>query len=272
VLNLLGAENTLKMQKLVVENTRLGIPLLFAYDVIHGYKTSFPIPLAESSSWDLNLMKRTAAAAAHESTAAGLHWTFAPMIDVGRDARWGRVMEGAGEDPFLQSLIAKARITGLQGESLELPHTMAATAKHFAGYGFVNGGKDYNSVNINRSILHNQILPPFKAATEVDVATFMNAFNDIDAVPATMNTYLMQDILADKWSYNGAIVSDWNSIGEIVDHKVAKDLESAAELAIEAGNTIDMEGMAYVTYLKKLVQDNKVAEEKIDDALRKVRN
>jgi len=270
VLNLLGAENTRKMQKLVVEETRLGIPLLFAYDVIHGYKTMFPVPLAESSSWNLDLMQKTAAAAAAETAASGVHWTFAPMIDVTVDARWGRVMEGAGEDPFLQSEIAKARINGFQGSDLSSNKTIAATAKHFAGYGYAESGKDYNSVNINNYILHNHILPPFKAAVEAEAASFMNSFNDINGVPATANEYLLQEILRNKWDYNGVVVSDWNSIGELVNHGVSADLMNAAKKAINAGSEIDMEGTAYVQNLVDLVISGELKESIVDKAVRHV--
>ncbi|WKV11190.1 beta-glucosidase BglX [Marivirga harenae] len=270
VLNLLGAENTLKMQKLVVENTRLGIPLLFAYDVIHGYQTMFPVPLAESASWNLELMEKTAQAAAAESAASGLHWTFAPMIDVTVDARWGRVMEGAGEDPYLQSEIATARINGFQGNDLSHNKTIAATAKHFAGYGYAESGKDYNSVNINNYILHNHILPPFKAASEANAASFMNAFNDINAVPATANQYLLQDILRKKWNYDGVVVSDWNSIGELVNHGVSPDLKNAAKKAISAGSEIDMEGTAYIRNLASLVEEGEIDIAAIDKAVKHV--
>ncbi|RUA33601.1 MAG: beta-glucosidase BglX [Bacteroidetes bacterium] len=270
VLNLLGAENTRKMQELVVEKSRLGIPLLFAYDVIHGYQTMFPVPLAESSSWNLDLMQKTAQAAAAEAAASGLHWTFAPMIDVTVDARWGRVMEGAGEDPYLHSEIAKARINGFQGEDLAHNKTIAATAKHFAGYGYAESGKDYNSVNVNQYILHNHILPPFKAAAEAGVASFMNSFNDINAVPATANQYLLQDILREKWNYDGVVVSDWNSIGEIVNHAVSPDLKDAAKKAIIAGSEIDMEGSAYVQFLAQLVKDGEIEESLINAAVRNV--
>ncbi|HET8859194.1 beta-glucosidase BglX [Marivirga sp.] len=270
VLNLLGTANTRKMQELVVKNSRLGIPLLFAYDVIHGYKTMFPIPLAESSSWNLELMQKTAQAAGAEAAASGLHWTFAPMIDVTVDARWGRVMEGAGEDPYLQSEIAKARIRGFQGNDLSHNKTIAATAKHFAGYGFAESGKDYNTVNINQYILHNHILPPFKAAVEANVASFMNAFNDINAVPATANKYLLQDILREEWGYDGVVVSDWNSIGELVNHRVSPDLRDAAKKAIIAGSEIDMEGNAYVQNLSDLVENGEIDEALINDAVRHV--
>ncbi|WP_375581388.1 beta-glucosidase BglX [Marivirga tractuosa] len=270
VLNLLGAEDTRKMQELVVEKSRLGIPLLFAYDVIHGYQTMFPVPLAESSSWNLELMQKTAQAAGAEAAASGLHWTFAPMIDVTVDARWGRVMEGAGEDPYLQAEIAKARINGFQGEDLAHNKSIAATAKHFAGYGYAESGKDYNSVNINQYILHNHILPPFKAAVEANAASFMNAFNDINAVPATANEYLLQDILRDKWNYDGVVVSDWNSIGELVNHGVSPDLKDAAKKAIMAGSEIDMEATAYVQFLAELINEGEIEEAKIDIAVRNV--
>ncbi|MBK6264302.1 beta-glucosidase BglX [Marivirga sp. S37H4] len=270
VLNLLGAENTRKMQKLVVENSRLGIPLLFSYDVVHGYKTIFPIPLAESASWNLELMQKTASISAKEAAASGLHWTFAPMVDVSRDARWGRVMEGAGEDPYLGAEIAKARILGFQGDELSDPLTIAATAKHFAGYGFVESGKDYNSVNVNRQILMNQIIPPFKAANEVGVATFMNAFNDIDGTPATSNNYLLRDLLKGEWKFSGVVVSDWNSIGEIVNHGTAIDLKEASQQAINAGTDIDMEAGAYIKHLKSLIENGSVSEEVLNDAVRRV--
>ncbi|GAA5031316.1 glycosyl hydrolase [Marivirga lumbricoides] len=270
VLNLLGAENTMKLQKLVMENSRLKIPLIFSYDVIHGYKTIFPVPLAESASWNLDLMKKTASVAAQEAAASGLHWTFAPMIDVSRDARWGRVMEGAGEDPYLGAEIAKARILGFQGNDLSDPFTIAATAKHFAGYGFVESGKDYNSMNLNREVLLNQIIPPFKAAEEVGVASFMNSFNDVDGIPASASEYLLRDILKGQWEFDGVVVSDWNSIGEIVNHGTAANLKEASAQAINAGSDIDMEAEAYITHLATLVEEGKVEEETINDAVRRV--
>jgi beta-glucosidase len=270
VLNLLGAENTYKLQKQVVEQSRLGIPLIFAYDVIHGYKTMFPIPLGESASWNLELMKLSAAVAAKESAAAGLQWTFAPMLDISVDPRWGRVMEGAGEDPFLGSQIAIARIKGFQGDDLSDFNTIAACAKHFAGYGFAEAGKDYNNVNINKYELLNRILPPFKIAAENNVATFMNAFNDLLGTPATANHYLLREKLKGEWGYDGAVVSDWNSIGEMVIHGTAKDLRQAAEHAILAGSDIDMEADAYPTYLEGLVSSGAVAESVVDEAVGRV--
>ena len=270
VLNVIGAEETAKMQKLVMDSTRLKIPLIFSYDVIHGYKTMFPVPLAESASWDLQSIEKSARIAARESAAAGLQWTFAPMVDVSRDARWGRVMEGAGEDPYLGSLIADARIKGFQGDDLSNELTIAACAKHFAGYGMVESGKDYNTVVLGRSDLHNYILPPFKQSVESGAATFMNAFNDIDGVPSTASTYLLRDLLKGNWDFNGVVVSDWNSIGELINHGVAGDKVGASKLAIDAGVDIDMEGDAFVENLVKLVENGTVSIDLIDDAVRRI--
>lgn len=270
VLNLLGAKNAREVQQQVVENTRLGIPLIFSYDVIHGYKTIFPIPLGETASWDLATMEATARAAAAESAAAGLQWTFAPMMDVARDPRWGRVMEGAGEDTYLGSEIAKARIKGFQGNDLADPTTIAACAKHFAGYAFSESGKDYNNVYLGKHQLLNTVIPPFKSAASVGAATFMNSFNDIDGIPSTASSYLQRDLLKGEWKYDGVVVSDWNSIGELIPHGVAKDKYEAAKLAIQAGSDIDMEASAYVENLKKLVENKEVDISLIDDAVRRV--
>lgn len=270
VLNLLGAETTRKMQQQVVEKSRLGIPLLFAYDVIHGYQTIFPIPLAEAAAWDAELARKTAAAAAAESAASGLHWTFAPMVDISYDARWGRVMEGAGEDPYLGSQLAAARVKGFQGDDLADPLTIAACAKHFVGYGFVGSGKDYNNVNFDQYTLLNEVLPPFKAAVEAGAATFMTAFNDYNAMPASGNNYLLRDILRSQLGFNGLVVSDWNSIGEMVSHRVATDNKEAARLAILAGTDIDMEANAYNDHLMALVDAGIVPISVIDASVRNV--
>lgn len=195
MLNVVGVDATRKAQKLAVEHSRLGIPLIFGYDVIHGYKTMFPIPLAESCSWDLELIEKSARIAATEAAASGVHWTFAPMMDIGRDARWGRVIEGGGEDTHLGTKIAVARVKGFQGDDLSRKDTVAATAKHFAGYGFVVSGLDYNTTEVNTNTLYNHVLPPFKASVEAGVATVMNAFNDIDGVPMTGNSHLQREIL-----------------------------------------------------------------------------
>jgi len=270
MLNVTGAEATLNAQKIVVEQSRLGIPLIFAYDVIHGYQTMFPIPLGEAASWNPELAKLSSSIAAKEASAAGLHWTFAPMVDVGRDARWGRVMEGAGEDPFLASVFAQARVQGFQGDDLSHPFTIAACAKHFAAYAFAEAGRDYNTVEIGDETLHNVVLPPFKAAAETGVATFMNAFNTIQGVPATASRYLQRDVLKGAWNFDGFVVSDWNSIGEMVEHGAAADLKECAFRAITGGSDMDMEARAYIGYLEALVNEGQVDEVLIDEAVRRV--
>tara|TARA_R110002033_G_scaffold157818_3_gene193867 strand:- start:421 stop:2709 length:2289 start_codon:yes stop_codon:yes gene_type:complete len=270
MLNVLTVEATREAQRIVMENSRLKIPLIFGYDVIHGYKTIFPIPLGESASWDIEAIKKSAEIAASEASASGLHWTFAPMIDISRDARWGRIMEGAGEDPFLGSRIAEARVKGFQGNDLGKENTIAACAKHFAGYGFVEAGRDYNTVNIGESELHNIILPPFKAAADAGVATFMNAFNEIDGVPSTGNKNLQRDILKGDWNWHGFIVSDWASISEMITHGYAKNKIQASQIAIEAGSDMDMEGHAYEDGLEMLINKKKVDVALIDDAVKRI--
>ncbi|WP_445737384.1 beta-glucosidase BglX [Mariniflexile sp.] len=270
MLNVLGADEVRKVQKIAVEETRLGIPLIIGFDVIHGYKTLSPIPLAESASWDLEAIENSAKMAAEEAASAGINWTFAPMVDISRDARWGRVMEGAGEDPYLGSLIAKARVKGFQGNNLSLPYTIAACAKHFAGYGFAEAGRDYNTVDVSISTLYNTILPPFKAAVEADVKTFMNAFNILNGVPATGNRFLQRDILKGAWGFKGFVVSDWGSMGEMVTHGYAKDGEEAAKMAVNTGSDMDMESYLYVKYLEKLVNDGLVDIALIDDTVKRI--
>jgi beta-glucosidase len=270
VLNVLGTEDVEKAQRFAVEQTRLGIPLIFAFDVIHGYRTIFPIPLAESASWDLEAMERSARIAAIEASAAGQNWTFAPMVDISHDPRWGRVMEGAGEDPYLGAQIAKARVRGFQGDDLSLPDTIAATAKHFAAYGEVIAGRDYNNVDISRRKLWETHLPPFKAALDEGVRSFMNAFNEFEGVPSSANTYLVTDILRDQWDYKGVVVSDWDSFGAMVTSGVAVDDAEAAEMSLEVGSDIDMEGDVFVNFLPQLVRDGRVDEAKVDEAVRRV--
>ena len=270
MLNVSGVEDVLAVQKIVVEESRLGIPLLFGFDVIHGFKTITPIPIAEAASWNLDAIQASAQVAAKEASASGINWTFAPMVDVSRDARWGRVMEGAGEDPYLGSKIARARITGFQGDDLSSPSTIAACAKHFAGYGFIEAGRDYNTADVGTSTLHNIILPPFKAAKEAGVKTFMNSFNDLNGIPATGNTYLQRDLLKNKWNFDGFVVSDWGSISEMVTHGYAKDKKHAAQLAINAGSDMDMESHLYLTQLASLVKEGKVSEAFIEDAAARI--
>lgn len=266
MLNVRGVKNVRAVQKIAVEQTRLGIPLIFGFDVIHGYKTLTPIPLAESASWDLNAIKESAKNAAIEASAEGLNWTFAPMVDISRDARWGRVMEGAGEDPYLGSLIAKARVNGFQGDDLNAHNTIIACAKHFAGYGFAEAGRDYNTVDVGKSTLYNTIFPPFKAAADAGVRTFMNSFNELNGIPATGNSFLQRDILKKEWGFNGFIVSDWGSLKEMISHGYAKNNKHAAELSIKAGSDMDMESYAYINHLTELVKEGKVSKSLIDDA------
>ena len=270
MLNVIGVKEIRALQKIAVEETRLGIPLIFGHDVIHGYKTIFPIPLAESSSWDLELMENSARVAAREASADGLHWTFAPMVDISRDARWGRVMEGAGEDSYLGSLVAKARVRGFQGNDLNDINTIVACAKHFAGYGFSEAGRDYNTTDFNQFTLHNTIMPPFKAAVDAGVRTFMNSFNTLDEIPATGHKHIQRNILKGDWGFDGFIVSDWGSIEQMIPHGFARDGNHAAELAVIAGSDMDMESSLYVSELAGLVKSGKVNIELIDDAVRRI--
>jgi beta-glucosidase len=270
MLNVKGVEDVRALQKIAVEETRLGIPMIFGFDVIHGYKTISPIPLAESASWDMEAIKKSAAIAAEEAAAVGINWTFAPMVDVARDARWGRVMEGAGEDPFLGSKIAVARVQGFQGEDLSATNTVLACAKHFAGYAFAEAGRDYNTVDVSESTLQNIIFPPFKAAADAGVRTFMNSFNELNGVPATGSTYLQRKVLKEEWQFDGFVVSDWGSINEMIAHGFAKDSKQAAEIAINAGSDMDMESSAYVDHLVSLVNEGKVKESIVDDAVKRI--
>jgi len=270
MLNVKGVKEVKALQKIAVEETRLGIPLLFGFDVIHGHKTISPIPLAEAASWDLDAIQKSAAVAAEEAAAEGINWTFAPMVDITRDARWGRVMEGAGEDPYLGSKIAYARVKGFQGDDLTSNKTIAACAKHFAGYGFAEAGRDYNTVDTNNETLENVIFPPFRATIEADVKTFMNSFNELNAIPATGNAYLQREVLKKNWNFKGFVVSDWGSINEMINHGYAKDSKNAAEIALNAGSDMDMESYAYIKYLKELVAENKVDIAQIDEAVKRI--
>ncbi len=270
MLNVRGVKNVKTVQKIVVEESRLGIPLIIGFDVIHGYKTLSPIPLAEAASWDLKAIEESSRAAAIESSAAGINWTFAPMVDISRDARWGRVMEGAGEDPYLGSLIAKARVKGFQGNDLSKNNTIIACAKHFAAYGFSESGKEYNTVDIGTSTLFNTVLPPFKAAADAGVRTMMNSFNELNGIPATGNAFLQRDILKKQWDFKGFIVSDWASIAEMQKWGYTKDLKGAAKKAAIAGSDMDMESYAYVKELAELVKNGEVEESIIDDAVKRI--
>ena len=269
MLNVVGVEETRKLQKLALQS-RLKIPLIFGLDVIHGFRTTFPIPLGETATWDLELMEKTAHAAATEAAAYGIHWTFAPMVDISRDPRWGRVLEGAGEDTYLSCLVAKARVKGFQGNGLGNVDAVMACAKHFAAYGAGVGGRDYNSVDMSLRQLNETYLPPFKAAAEANVATFMNSFNDINGIPATANKYIQRNILKKDWNYQGFVVSDWGSIGEMVAHGYAKNSYDAAMKAIIAGSDMDMESRCYKENLKQLVLDKKVNIKLINEAVKRI--
>jgi beta-glucosidase len=270
VLNVRGVKQVRKLQELVVKESRLGIPLLFGFDAVHGYNTVMPIPLAEAASWDLPAIERSARVTATEAASSGINWTFAPMVDISRDARWGRVMEGAGEDPFLGSRIAAARVKGFQGSDFTSPFNVMATAKHFAGYGFAEGGRDYNTVDVSALTLHNVILPPFYAAVEQGVASVMNSFNILNGVPATANRYLVQDILKRNWKFKGVVVSDWGSGVEMIDHGYAENLSQVAALSANAGSDVDMESYAYVNHLKEQVTKGNVSVATIDQSVRRV--
>ncbi|HRH46025.1 MAG TPA: beta-glucosidase BglX [Pyrinomonadaceae bacterium] len=269
MLNVLGSTYTRQYQEIAMQ-ARLKIPLLFAQDVIHGYKTTFPIPLGEAASWDLEAIQKSARISAIEASASGIHWTFAPMVDIARDPRWGRVMEGAGEDTYLGSKIAFARVKGFQGDHLGDIDSIMACAKHFVAYGAAVGGRDYNSVDMSDRQLWEIYLPPFKAANEAGVATYMNSFNDLNGIPATGNKYLQRDILKSKWNFQGFVVSDWGSIGEMINHGYVKDASEAALSAITAGSDMDMESSAYRNNLAQLVADKKVPIALIDDAVRRI--
>ncbi len=270
ILNLVGAERTRKAQEIAVKETRLGIPLIFGLDVIHGYRTIFPIPLGETASWDTAGIRESARIAAIEASAQGVQWTFAPMVDIARDPRWGRIMEGAGNDPFLGSMVAKARVEGFQGNDLADNNTIVACAKHFAAYGAAEGGRDYNTVDISLRTLNDIYLPPFHAAVEAGVGTLMNSFNEIAGVPSTANPYILRDKLKGEWGFTGFVVSDWNSVGELVNHGVAADKSQAAELAIKAGSDMDMCSNSYIKNLPALVKSGAVDEKLIDDAVRRI--
>ena len=269
MLNVTGVARTRELQDLAMQ-TRLRIPLLFGQDIIHGYRTTFPIPLAEAASWDLEAIERSARIAAIEASAAGVHWTFAPMVDIARDPRWGRVMEGAGEDPYLGSLIAKARVKGFQGRGLGNTDAVMACVKHFAAYGAAVGGRDYNSVDMSLRQLHEVYLPPFKAALDAGAATFMNSFNDLNGIPATANKYLQRDILKGEWKFKGFVVSDWGSVGEMINHGYAKDNKDASMLATNAGSDMDMESRSNIQNLAQLVKEGKVKLSLVDDAVRRI--
>lgn len=268
MLNVIGAAETKAIQTIAVEQSRLGIPLLFGYDVIHGYKTIFPIPLAEACSWDMAQIERNASIAAKEASSAGINWTFAPMCDISNDPRWGRVMEGVGEDPWYGALVSAARVKGLQG-NLDNNHILACV-KHFAAYGAVESGREYNYVDVSRAALWNKYLPPYKAAVEAGAATVMNGFNVFEGVPVSGSKYLVTDVLKNKWGFKGFLVSDWASFGEMVTWGYAEDGKDAAWKAFNAGSMIDMESKIMGQYVPELVKEGKITKQELDEAVGRI--
>ncbi|MEQ8223523.1 MAG: glycoside hydrolase family 3 N-terminal domain-containing protein, partial [Candidatus Eremiobacterota bacterium] len=270
IFNAYTAKYNYDLQKIAVEETRLHIPLLFGYDVIHGHRTIFPISLGESCSWDLSGIEKSARIAAIEASAEGIHWTFAPMVDIARDPRWGRISEGAGEDVYLGTLIAKARVKGFQGDDLSAPDSLLACAKHYCAYGAAQAGRDYSTVDISQRELFSTYLPPFKGALDAGVCTFMSAFNELDGVPCTGNKYLLDEILKKKWRFAGFVVSDYTSVNEMICHGIVADEKEAALLAFNAGLDMDMQGATYYKYLPELVKEGKVSIHQIDNSVRRI--
>ncbi len=270
IINEVDPEVVNSLQRKAVEESRLGIPLIFARDVIHGFNTVFPIPLGQAATWNPQLVEEAARIAAVEATASGIRWTFSPMMDVSRDARWGRIAESAGEDPLLNERMGLAMIRGYQTDNLADPTAMAACAKHFAGYGFSEAGKDYNTTWLPLPLLEDVVLPPFEAAAGAGVATFMTSFNDINGVPSSGNSWLMRDVLRDRWGFDGVLVSDWNAITEMINHGVAADKLHATMLAATAGVDIDMEGHAYPDAMEALVREGRLDETVVDGLVRNV--
>jgi beta-glucosidase len=270
VLNVRGAQATNEVQQIAVEKSRLKIPLIFGLDVIHGYRTILPIPLGEAASWDPVLVEKTAAMAAKEARASGIHWTFAPMVDIARDPRWGRIAEGSGEDTYMGSVLARARVKGFQGNNLADPGAVVACPKHYVAYGAAEGGRDYNTVDISLQTLREIYLPPFKAAIDAGAGTIMSAFNDLNYQPASANPLTLTQILRNEWGFQGFVVSDWNSIGELLNHGIGASLAEVGKKALLAGVDMDMMGFAYTNNLANLVQQGQISEKAIDEAVRRV--
>ena len=265
----IGEAKIYQAQQLAVTKSRLKIPLLFGSDIIHGYKTTFPIPLALSCSWDMPMIERSARLAATEATADGLCWAFSPMVDIARDPRWGRIAEGAGEDPYLGSQVAKAMVTGYQGDDLAKDNTLLACVKHFALYGAAESGRDYNTVDMSRVKMYNDYLPPYKAAIDAGTASVMSSFNTIDNIPATGNKWLLTDLLRKQWGFKGFVVSDYTSLNEMIDHGMG-DLQTTSAMALNAGLDMDMVGEGFLTTLKKSLGEKKITQQQIDDACRRI--
>jgi beta-glucosidase len=270
ILNARGVDYVKSLQRIAVEESRLKIPMIFGLDVIHGYCTIFPIPLGQAASWDLDAIEKADQIAAMEASAGGINWTYAPMVDIARDPRWGRVSEGAGEDTWLGSRIAEARVRGFQGKGYGDGKHIMACAKHFAAYGAAQGGRDYNTVDMSTLSLYEYYLPPYKACVDAGVGSVMTSFNEINGVPSTSNKWLLTDILRKEWGFNGFVVTDYTAINELVNHGVAEDVKSATELSLNAGVDMDMAGRAFLDYLPSLIKEKKVSNSIIDEAVRRI--
>src|SRR5438552_12672097 len=269
MLNVTGVEHTRQLQEIAMES-RLKIPLLFGQDIIHGYRTIFPIPLAEASSWDTSAIKLSARIAATEAAAAGVHWTFAPMVDIARDPRWGRIAEGSGEDPYLGSAMAAARVRGFQGTDPRAPDAVLATVKHFAAYGGAEAGRDYNTVDLSERTLREVYLPPYRAALDAGAATVMTSFNEIGGIPSTASPWLMTTLLRREWGFRGFVVSDYTAVAELRNHGVAGSRAEAGKLSLEAGVDMDMVSRIYVDELPALVRAGRIPEAVVNEAVRRV--
>jgi beta-glucosidase len=269
-LNVRGARKTNELQRVAIEQSRLKIPLIFGFDVIHGYRTIFPVPLAEAASWDPVVVERAAAVAAAETAAAGVRWTFAPMVDIARDPRWGRIVEGAGEDPYLGAVMARARVHGFQGDDYSAPNKVVACAKHWVAYGAAEGGRDYNTTDMSENRLREIYLPPFKAAVDAGVGTFMSAFNDLNGVPTSANPFTLTKILRGEWKFEGFVVSDYESVRELMNHGLAGDESEAARAALSAGVDMEMVSRLYGKHAGNLIRDGKLQLSAIDEAVRRI--
>ena len=270
MLNETDGQTSQELQRIAAEESRLRIPLIMGRDVIHGCRTIFPIPLGQAAAWDPELVRACAAVAADEASAAGFQWTFAPMMDIARDPRWGRVAEGFGEDPYLAGVLAAAMVRGFQGNDLSSPHSIAACAKHFAGYGAAEGGRDYDTANLPEGLLRDVYLPPFKAAVEAGVATVMTSFNEINGVPSSGNEFLLRRVLREEWGFKGFVVSDWESLSEMIDHGFCRDLKDVALKACMAGVDMEMQSSAYADHLEALVKSGAVPEALVDESVRDI--
>jgi len=269
-LNVRGAKLTNELQKVAVEQSRLKIPLIFGFDVIHGYRTIFPVPLGEAASWDPAAIERAASIAAAETRASGVHWTFAPMVDIARDARWGRIVEGSGEDPYLGSVMARARVRGFQGTDYSAADRIVACAKHFVAYGAAEGGRDYNTTDLSERTLREVYLPPFKAAVDAGVGTFMTAFNDLNGVPATGNPFLLTNVLRGEWKFDGFVVSDYTAVMELMNHRLAATEVEAAQHALSAGTDMEMVSRFYYKHVGDLLRQRKISQQTLDEAVRRI--